>query len=75
MEKYSIVRTVSSVRNRKCVYWEFKILPGVCDTDMVKTLVRVLVRDDEDYGKGEKEWDPRSISGVEFVSFDYLVGM
>jgi len=27
----------------------------VCDADMVETLVRVLVRDDEDYGKGERE--------------------
>ena len=34
-----------------------------------------MVRDGEDYGKGGKEWDPKNISGVEFVSFDDLVGM
>lgn len=45
----------------------------MCDVDMVETLVRVLVRDDEDYGKGEGEWDPRNISGIEFISFDDLV--
>lgn len=39
----------------------------------LEALVRVLVRDDEDCGKGKKKWDPRNIFGIECVGVDDLL--